>query len=113
MNMTQEQNIEVSKQGQKQGIKLNSEGNIYQYFTKKGYNIIQGKLLTGESGTPDFFCRKDDNDKFFVEVKDKAGNLTMAQVNWMSECNDKVYVSMEDYSGNIIFYEMEIKKVKL
>jgi hypothetical protein len=111
--MTQEQVNEVSNKGQKRGIELNTEGKVYQYFTNKGYNIIQGKLLTGERGVPDFFCRKNDNDKFFIEVKDKAGSLTMFQINWMSECDDKVYVGLEDYSGNMIFYEMTIKKVKL
>lgn len=89
----------------------NAELYIKNYFTQKGYLVFKceyGSGIRGETyhtlpefykiphevhqcsrqtGVPDFFCYKNDNDYFFAEVKTTNDTLRYTQAMWI--CKNK------------------------
>jgi Holliday junction resolvase len=96
----------------KKNTKLNFEGEIYFYFSKKGYHVVQGKYLSDEAGIPDLYITKG-NDKFYVEVKNIGGSLALIQINWIVTHKEKVYIAVKNVSGDFSFFEIIMNEVQL
>jgi hypothetical protein len=97
--------------------KVNSaEALIWNYFRKKGYEILLGKFIANHDGVgvPDFFIRNN-KEEFWVEVKTIFSYLGVEQIKWITRHNkEKIIIAIVNKLNNEIkFLRANCKEVKL